>query len=85
MTGRGYLRITLTKKGYKKSIPAKIHRLVGFAFIPNPDNKPEINHKDTDKTNNRWDNLEWCTQKENQEHYDEFLRLHPINSSVSKI
>ena len=44
------------------------HRLVGLAFIPNPDNLPEVNHKDKNKRNNVSDNLEWCTTSENQVH-----------------
>lgn len=59
----GYLSIMLYKKGKPKNY--KIHRLVAQAFIPNPDNLPEVNHKDEDKTNNCVDNLEWCTHKYN--------------------
>lgn len=59
----GYLMIDLRSPGKRKSI--SVHRLVAQAFIPNPDNLPEVNHKDEDKTNNCVDNLEWCTTQYN--------------------
>ena len=45
-----------------------IHRAIALAFIPNPENKPCINHKDGNKLNNSIDNLEWCTHQENMIH-----------------
>lgn len=55
----GYLMVTLYKDSVGKKV--KVHRLVAEAFIPNPNRLPVINHKDEDRTNNRADNLEWCT------------------------
>lgn len=59
----GYSEVHLSKEG-KDEVP-RVHRLVAQAFIPNPDNLPQVNHKDEDKTNNNVDNLEWCTAKYN--------------------
>ena len=59
----GYLYITLSENGKLKKF--KVHRLVAMAFIPNPNNYTQINHKDENRSNNRVENLEWCTQKYN--------------------
>ena len=61
--GCGYLFVILYKNGKLKHFT--IHRLVANAFLENPDNKSDVNHKDEDKTNNNVDNLEWMTSKEN--------------------
>ena len=59
----GYLQVKVGKKEQQKII--RIHRAIAEAFIPNPENKPYINHKDGNKLNNSIDNLEWCTPSEN--------------------
>ena len=63
---KGYKRVALMKEG--KTIDVLVHRLIAQTFLPNPENKPYINHIDGDKTNNSVSNLEWCTQKENVQH-----------------
>jgi len=64
--GKHYQMVRLCKKGKTKN--QKVHRLVAEAFIPNPDKKPQVNHIDGNKDNNCADNLEWCTNSENQLH-----------------
>jgi hypothetical protein len=62
----GYPAIRASKDG--ESIILYVHRLVASAFIPNPENKPCVNHIDGNKLNNHKDNLEWCTHQENAQH-----------------
>lgn len=59
----GYLKVTLSKNNFKKNF--LVHRLVALAFISNPNNLLQINHKDENKMNNCVDNLEWCNAKYN--------------------
>jgi hypothetical protein len=66
--GVGYYLVTLVNANTKVRKNKFIHRLLGEAFIPNPENKAHINHIDGDKTNNCLTNLEWATPKENSQH-----------------
>ena len=63
---KGYLRVRIYKG--KCRVTVKVHREVAKAFVDNPSNKPEVNHKDGNKQNNNADNLEWCTANENSLH-----------------
>lgn len=63
---KGYSVVRVTVNRVKKTI--RIHREVAKAFIPNPENKPQVNHIDGNKDNNNVKNLEWCTNQENADH-----------------
>lgn len=63
----GYIVVSMLPviNGKRCSRSVSVHRLVALAFVPNPYNKPEVNHKDYNRQNPRWDNLEWVTHEEN--------------------
>ena len=64
--GGGYFQVGLCKNGKRKW--SLVHRLVAMFFIPNPENKLDVNHKNLIKTDNQIENLEWCTNLENMQH-----------------
>lgn len=78
---QGYRTLSLWKNN--RQFDVLVHRVVAGAFIPNPDGKRTVNHKDGDKTNNRRTNLEWATYTENMEHsYRIKLREHKHKKPV---
>lgn len=91
-SNRGILKERLTKKGYiiyclsdgLKKTNKYAHRLVAESFISNPLNLPEVNHKDECKTNNFYDNLEWCDSKYNN-NYGSHGESYIVNPSRSKV
>lgn len=79
----GYQRVELYKKDSRKCF--YVHRLVAMAFLDNPENKPQINHKDGNKLNNCVDNLEWATSSENLKHAAQTgLRINPMLGKKGK-
>lgn len=78
----GYVRYGLHKSG--KMVCAQAHRLVAKAFIPNPDQKPQVNHINGIKTDNTASNLEWCTNSENHRHRFQVLGRVPNNRLLSR-
>ena len=70
---KGYMRVRLVKEGKRHHM--KVHRLVAQAFVPNPDNKPHVNHIDGNNRNNSFTNLEWVTDEENKERAKELRAL----------
>lgn len=80
----GYWRVGLYKNSKRKFF--SVHRLVAEAFLPNPQNLPEVNHKDENKANNRVENLEWCTAKYNSNYGTHIQRVikKTTNGKLSK-
>ena len=78
----GYEMVVLHKNN--KRHYCRVHRLVAITFIPNPDNKPQVNHIDGNKTNNNVSNLEWIDNAENTQHgYD--MGAYPKSRQVSVV
>lgn len=78
--GKGYLRVSISKK------LQFVHRLVAEKYIPNPDNLPQVNHKDGNKLNNCVENLEWVSNKQNRTHaVDNGLHLQGEKCPWSKL
>lgn len=76
---RNYLTVTLYNEFGAKKFP--IHRLVAILFLPNPNNLPQVNHKDENKLNNHVSNLEWCTSEYNLKYG---TRLEKISKAITK-
>lgn len=68
ISGNGYKQVSLRIKDTDKFEKRYVHRLVAFYWIPNPEDKKEVNHINLDRTDNRVENLEWVTSSENQKH-----------------
>ena len=77
-TNKGYIAVHLYKDS--KQFNKSLHRLVAEAFVPNPDNLPEVNHKDECKTNNLPSNLEWCDHQYNLTYGGRLERVSDSNS-----
>lgn len=75
----GYYAVNTMVKGKQKHF--YVHRLIAKAFIPNPENKPQVNHKDGNKLNNEIDNLEWVTSKENVRHAYKNMLAQPFRNA----
>ncbi len=84
LSNKGYFRINLCKNGISRSF--SVHRLMAIAFIPNPENKKEVNHINEIRNDNILDNLEWVTKSENLNHGTALYRrsLKAINGKASK-
>ena len=81
--GIGYLTVGLSIES--RTFSKSVHRLVAIAFVPNPDNKPQVNHNDENKLNNNVNNLEWVTAKENSNYGSRIKRISEKNSKPIKV
>ena len=79
----GYIAVTLQKNGKRET--KLVHQLVALCFIDNPNNYPIINHKDENPSNNRVDNLEWCTHKYNSNYGTGFFCLIPFPDKTIRL
>ena len=77
----GYMQCILTFEGKKKYV--RVHRIIALLFVENIENKPIVNHIDGDKTNNNYLNLEWCTNKENVQHFYDNNKIEKRSHSIS--
>ena len=73
---KGYMIVKIYLNGQVKN--ERVHRLVALTFIPNPHNYSQVNHIDYNRTNNRVDNLEWCTGQQNVQHSIEHFAGKPV-------
>lgn len=78
---KGYCHCVISAGGRSKKKCIRVHKAVAETFIDNPHNKPEVNHKDGNKTNNDVKNLEWATTKENMEHSVKYGLFKPTYGS----